>query len=233
VSRWLYPFERRLLWRRRLLWWGGIALVFVVLLLLDRAAFHFLFVGADPELGEGRLHRIEGKDWYKAFRTVGTLWPWIFLCAGLALHGFSLRRAQLARAADSLISGAILILTAAVASGLLAEILQVLTGRLRPKDTGGEHIFRGLIDRLSNSDGVGFPSSHAAVAFGAAFMIYFLWPGAGFAALIAAALCGLTRLLSGAHFVTDIFAAAVLGYAMGRILRPGSWHGLRRGLLLP
>jgi membrane-associated phospholipid phosphatase len=221
MSRYLFPFERRAQKRKRVTIAAVLIAAFLALWLFDRAAFHWLFVG------EADLQRIEGKDWYRAFRIVGTLWPWLFITAALALHGLDRTRRE--RRAETPEFAAILIFASAAVAGLAAEILQVLTGRLRPRITEGRTVFRGLIHRFEDTGGLCFPSSHAAVAFGAAFMVCFLYPAPGVIALIAAAACGLTRLVSGGHFLTDVFGAALLGYATARLLRPGSW----RGLLLP
>jgi membrane-associated phospholipid phosphatase len=227
MSRWLYPFERRRLFRARLAWLVAIALAFLVLLAFDGCAFIALYVGSEEQ-----VHRLEGRDWYRAFRSIGTLWPWLLICSALALQGRRVKR--VARdAGDRMINSAILILASAVASGLAAEVLQVLTGRLRPRDTGGAIRFRGLFERFTNSDGLGFPSSHTAVAFGAAFMVWFFWPAAGLVSLLGAGLCGLTRLMAGGHFLSDVLGAALVGYAMSRLMRPGSWRGAERGPYLP
>ena len=71
------------------------------------------------------------------------------------------------------------------------------------------------------------------MAFGAAFMVWFLWPAAGLVALLGAGLCGLTRLMAGGHFLSDVLGAALVGYAMSRLMRPGSWRGGDRGPFLP
>jgi membrane-associated phospholipid phosphatase len=226
--RWLYPFERRILWRRRAIIAAMLAVVFVALLMLDGRLYHALLTDDLP--------RLEGKDWYKAFRVVGTIWPWLFIGGALVLEGiWGAGRAAGQRFRNGVVqlhTAGLLILASALASGFVAEILQTLAGRLRPNQTGGRHVFRGLIERFQNSDNLGFPSSHAAVAFGAAFMVWFFWPRAGVIALIAAVLCGLTRLWSGAHFATDVLGAALVGYALARLLRPGSWAGTQRRLLL-
>jgi membrane-associated phospholipid phosphatase len=216
MSRWLYPFERRVAWGRVRRLAIATLLVFLVLLLLDRGLFHALYVG------DARLEALEGRDWYRTLRVIGTLWLWAPLCGALLLAG-----------APRIRDGAARILVSAVLAGLAAEVLQVLAGRLRPNGNDGEHRFRGLIERFSNPDDLAFPSSHAAVAFGAACMAAFLWPRAGVVAVAMAVACGWTRLMSGAHFASDVFGAAVLGYAIARLLRPGGWWGDRRGLLLP
>ena len=221
MQRWLYPFERRLLRRRRGRLAAALILAFICLLLCDRAVYHALAVGPD------RLPALEGKDWYRTLRSAGTLLPWLFLAAGLTLQGAA--AAITSRARSTSIPG-LLILASAALAGALAELLQVLTGRIRPNHTDGVCRFKGLLERFANPDNLCFPSSHAAVAFGAAFMVLFLYPRAGWVAILLAAGCGLTRLLAGAHFASDVFAAAVLGYATASLLRPAQD---RRGLLLP
>jgi membrane-associated phospholipid phosphatase len=90
-------------------------------------------------------------------------------------------------------------------------------------------VYRGLLERFRDTSGLGLPSSHAAVAFAAGFMVWFVYPRAGPVALAVAAGCGLTRMLAGAHFGTDVFVAGVVGYAIARLLRPGGWAGHRKG----
>jgi membrane-associated phospholipid phosphatase len=216
MSKWLYPFERRIL--RDRLRRSAIALLvaFLILLFLDSTIYH-----RTATTGAEAIGRLESHDWYRALRIAGTLWLWVPLCVAWML-------AAPARA----VSGARTLASAALA-GVCAEILQVVTGRLRPNQTDGAHAFKGLVERFQNPDNLAFPSSHTAVAFGAAFAVYFLFPRAGLVALLIALGCGYTRLAAGAHFASDVFGAAVVGYAVARLLRRGGWAGSRQGLLLP
>ena len=65
------------------------------------------------------------------------------------------------------------------------------------------------------------PSSHAAVAFGGAWMLAALYPRAAPIALALAAGCALTRVLEGDHWLSDVVAAGALGWAVARACRPG------------
>lgn len=56
-----------------------------------------------------------------------------------------------------------------------------------------------------------FPSSHTVTAFAGASGIFFAHKGWGTAALVLAALVGLSRLYLYVHFPTDVLAGAVLG----------------------
>lgn len=217
MSRWLYPFERTVA-RERLRRLAIVTLAaFVVVNFLDGPLYRAIAV--DPD----RKAVVEGRDWYRTLRVVGTLWLWAPLCLAWALA---------ARARDAAANAGRVFL-AAILSGALAEVLQAAIGRRRPDATDGRHEFKGLIERFTDPDGLGLPSSHAAVAFGAACMVAYLHPRAGVVALAAAVGCGWTRMLAGAHFASDVLGALIVGYAVARLLRPGGWHGAGRGLLLP
>jgi len=213
MTSWSSPYERRMRRRRRISTLAALLAVFLVLYWLDRSLFHWLYVGdGEP------VRKLELRDWYRTLRVTGTLWPWLFIGAAMWLYsrgGKARGRAAWAEAR---------ILAAAAVAGGVAEFLQMLTGRLRPNATDGLHVYRGW-DRFTNTSGLGLPSSHAAVAFAAAFMVAFIYPRAGVVAVLAAMGCGLSRMLAGAHFATDVFVAAVVGYAMARLIRPGGWRG--------
>jgi membrane-associated phospholipid phosphatase len=111
----------------------------------------------------------------------------------------------------SLASNRSLFLLAAVAlSGLATDLIKPLVGRLRPKllfETGlyGFDPFR--IGYEYNS----FPSGHATTVFAlaAALTLFFpRWrlPLAGFAVVV-----GLSRIIVGAHYLSDVMAGAYVG----------------------
>jgi PAP2 superfamily len=244
MSDWLFEFERRILWQRRRRALIVILAALLVLLLADSWLYHTVAVPLPPKLPsedhgavalaqeeyQHAINHLEQNDFYRTFRVVGTLWPWLLVCGALVAQCVASRPIRRHDAA----AGIMIVLSAAL-SGLGAEILRVLTGRLRPNAATppGVHQFRGILERFQHTENLAFPSSHAAVAFGAAFMVWFVYPRAGLVALLAAAGCGLTRMASGAHFASDVFGGALLGYAIARALRPGGWLGERRGLILP
>lgn len=61
------------------------------------------------------------------------------------------------------------------------------------------------------SDKFSFPSGHTAAAFLFAWMIYHIYPDFALLAFVWASLVGLSRVLQGVHYPTDIFAGALLG----------------------
>jgi membrane-associated phospholipid phosphatase len=174
--------------------------------------------------------KLESRDWYRTFRIAGTLYPWILICAAIALARMGRDRRPILRERDDNPGRALLIFLSAALSGGIAEILQMLIGRLRPDEAlARDRAFKGLLERFQDTGALSFPSSHTAVAFGAAFALARFWPGPGAIALIAAAACGLTRLLAGAHYLSDVLGGALVGYACAAILIPRP----RRTLLIP
>jgi membrane-associated phospholipid phosphatase len=62
------------------------------------------------------------------------------------------------------------------------------------------------------------PSSHAVVAFGAAAMLSRLFPRARPVWWLLGWGCGLTRVLHGRHFFSDIVLAAIVGWLIAALL---------------
>lgn len=209
MSRWLYMFERRALWESRRRWAIGLLAVYLVLYWLDGAIYRLLYVG---RAGDGaRLREVfELRSWAAMLKTAGYFPTWVIV-------------AVLFAAAGRLVEGVRIAAGAAVA-GTLAEVLKPLIGQVRPHLVDGVHRYyhvEGLHD-LS----FGMASSHAAVAFGAAWGLLFINRRVGWVALALAAGCGLERMMAGAHFTTDIYVGALLGYAGARLFRAGGRTGL-------
>jgi membrane-associated phospholipid phosphatase len=194
---WYSPKERRSRRRRLLVWLGAGVLALVVISLLDRPAYRFFNA---PET--------EGKEWYKLLRIVGYFPTWVLIGLALDFGG----RKRTGRFSDG-----ILLMAGAGLSGAAAEIMKLVIGRQRP-GPDGEYIYRGLFAGFRDGSNLGMPSSHAAVAFGGAFMLSWLRPGTGPLVLACAAGCALTRLLGGDHFLSDVTVGAAVGYAVARVI---------------
>jgi membrane-associated phospholipid phosphatase len=188
-------------------------LVYCVLMVLDRPTFHALYIGRD------RLESWEDKDWYRLLRVAGSLWAW-----GLTAILFAAHDTRTSRGASGLGRG-LLIALAATLAGIGAEIIKTFVRRLRPTDTDGFYAYAWLLDAPWGSIN-GFPSSHAAVAFGGATMTAWLAPRLAPVVIALAVGCVATRVVSGAHFLTDTYAGGLLGYAVARLFRPAGWWGI-------
>jgi membrane-associated phospholipid phosphatase len=196
----LLPHERAQRRRRALAWTLAGTIGLLVLTFFDAALWELLKVD-DPRA-------FERQDWYQVFRQSGSLVPWLIVAAALWFHDRTFRRARL--------------LTAAVVfGGAASEGVQLLTKRHRP-GIWGDYAFAWQTHDLPNGHlvtGIGMASSHAGVAFGAAFMLAYLFPRAAPVGIALAVGCSITRIAMGAHFITDIYVAALLSYAVVAIIR--------------
>jgi membrane-associated phospholipid phosphatase len=169
----------------------------------DRAVYLHLAVS-----DTARLEAIKGSEWYLLLRNVGSLWTWLAVSVVLVLvdAGRGLRPG-----AACLRRGVFLLVTAG-GSGAAAEALKLVFRRLRPDATDGWYSFRSPLEHPLSSSGLGFPSSHTAVAFGAAFGLSLLFPRATFVFLLAAIGCAVTRMVTGAHFFSDAYGGVLAAY---------------------
>ncbi|MFM9995362.1 MAG: phosphatase PAP2 family protein [Phycisphaerales bacterium] len=193
---------------------------YLLLSLLDRAAYKALFVG------HANLNWLEDAEWYKLLRVLGSLWTWSLIALVFIAHdtGRALDAGARREGRGPAWERGVRIFAAAVVAGLLAELAKVVVGRWRPIDTDGYYVYSGLVAGFLKPAN-GMPSSHAAVAFGSMLTLAVYVPRATGILIAAAAGCCLSRVLSGAHFVTDTFVGAAFGYAGARLVRPGGWSG--------
>jgi membrane-associated phospholipid phosphatase len=155
---------------------------------------------------------LKTKDWWQFLRTLG-YWP-TWIAAGLIVTLADLRRRQVTgpMRGRPLFTRGLLIILGSGLGGLAAEILKGLTHRYRPGTTG-QYMFSWMAGG-DYGPGYGLASSHAGVAFGAAFIIARLFPGTGPVVVLLALGCGISRMLYGAHFATDVYVAAMMSYAV-------------------
>jgi len=183
-----------------------LTVLFVIAQLTDQWVFHHFAYAGIYERGWGRLLRI-----------VGYLPTWALVGLALVLHDWVPRvRRTLGRASRR---GLLLFLSAAIA-GAAAEGLKLAFRRERPSLTDGVHMFRPWRDQPFSTAQLGLPSSEAAVAFAAAAMLARLFPESRVLWYGLALGCALTRVASGAHFLSDVALAALVGYIVTLTLWP-------------
>lgn len=106
---------------------------------------------------------------------------------------------------------ALLVLAAFAGSGILVNLLKFLFGRTRPGifyDAGVSAFLGPTWDSAIRS----FPSGHATTVAVAASLVVLLAPRWQLPVLAGAVLVGLSRLLVGYHFLSDVLAGFVLGW---------------------
>lgn len=186
---------------RKLLRYLLIAVIALVLAhLLDGWAFRHLY-----------NRHIYDRDWGRMLRVMGYLPVWIIAAIALALTdrppGSPVREGRGYRAA-------LLLFASPTLAGIAGELLKLVIRRERPWAHAGAYVFRPFTDRPFYSGGLAMPSSHAAVAFGAAFMLNRLYPRATVVWVALAVGCAVTRVAAHAHFVSDVTLGALVAWAV-------------------
>jgi membrane-associated phospholipid phosphatase len=169
--------------------------------LLDRP-----LLDAVGRLTSGRaLGEVAGR-WWAFLRLTGYVDLWL---PAAAAFWFVDRRREGGRARRAAFLFASILL-----SGAAAEGLKLVVRRERPAAPPAGYVHRPFADQPWRSTTFGLPSSHAAVAFGAAWALDRLVPAARPVWLALAIGCGATRLLGPAHYPSDVVAAALVAYAV-------------------
>ncbi len=144
-------------------------------------------------------------------KAAGTMYPWLAVAAAMALA--AVPRASAGLGARAFRPAALLLSSPALAGGA-AEVLKLVLRRERPILHDGFQVYRSLAgDRAWHSGGLDLPSSHAAVAFGAAFALCVIAPRLSPLWVIIGVACAAQRVVAGAHFVSSVFLGGALACA--------------------
>jgi len=105
---------------------------------------------------------------------------------------------------------------AAILVSLSIQFGKALRPTLRPLGLLGPDVVRVLGDEFRNAS---FPSGHTATAFA---LVAILWPAfrspfAPALLMLAACLVGLSRVMVGAHWPSDVLAGGALGWLLGQL----------------
>lgn len=122
------------------------------------------------------------------------------------------------------------IFSAVAVSGIAVNVLKVLFGRARPRLLQGDDPAYGMHWFTFGADHSSFPSGHSNTAFAMALAIGALWPKARLPALAAASMIAASRIIVGAHFLSDVFAGMTVAVLTSAWL--AGWFR-RRGIALP
>lgn len=195
---------------RRQRWIITMIVIFVVLAVFDRAVVRTIF---DPDEPYTR------GDFHDLLWQFGRLPIWILVGLAAALAR-SISPGDLFRDGRAALAKGLDVPLVCAVSGLAAEIVKRIVGRERPfipetidpmtLSQVGEARFKPFLSAFLDDHNLGFPSSHTAVAFAAAFYLMLRWPRVAPIAFLMAAGCAFQRIISSAHFLTDVFGGLVI-----------------------
>ena len=152
-----------------------------------------------------RLPTVYDKDWGRLLRSLGYLPTW----GALALAYWLEQRDQ---PVGGRVAGYLAL--APTLGGASAELLKLVFRRLRPDELTFGYALRAFGDQPWSTKGLGLPSSHTLVAFAGAAALARVFPRAAGVCYALAAGCALTRVMANAHFLSDVVAAACIGWAV-------------------
>jgi len=152
-----------------------------------------------------RVHRWRAPRWIRIWMICATRggdgWIWYAMAAIVAEFGGPERFLAIACAALSAAIGIALFLT-----------LKERIGRRRPCALE-PHCWSKLLP----PDQFSFPSGHTITAFAVSTSLISFYPGLAAGLLFCACSIGLSRILLGMHFLTDVLAGAAIGILIARL----------------
>jgi len=148
------------------------------------------------------------------FSDLGLSTGWLIGSALLALAAFVVARRSADAAARrrwrSYALAPLFVFASVALAGLTTDLVKALAGRLRPKLflRDGSYGFDFLHTR---ADFVSFPSGHATTGFALAAALTLLWPRPAAAYVVVALAIAASRVLSNAHWLSDVLAGGLVG----------------------
>ena len=197
------PRESFAVWRSALAWATGLTMACGLLMVwVDRPLALFFKAHADTVLIRAAATMTD----------LGKAWGWLIASAAIFLLArFVWRRAALAAQAG-------FVFTCIAVSGLTADAIKAVLGRARPKllFLDGEYGFSFW--RLG-ADVTSFPSGHATSAMALALSLAVVLPKFCYPLIGLGGLLAFTRVLTTAHYLSDVVAASALAAATVVLVR--------------
>jgi lipid A 4'-phosphatase len=188
---------------------AGLALLMLILLsiaFLDRPLAWF-FHASDPQL-RAVFGVITQFGLSKGYLLLAALLFIGFWLAALAARGTA-RGAALALNAWR----ALFVFAALASAGLFTDLVKMIFGRLRPKLLFNDGLY-GFTWGSVEPDHWSFPSGHATTIVALAVALFLLWPRGALLYAIAAMLVAASRIIVGAHYLSDVLMGGAVGAAV-------------------
>ncbi|MCX7002034.1 MAG: phosphatase PAP2 family protein [bacterium] len=174
-----------------------------------------------------RLKRWVDNDFWAFVEQLGLVWIGLLACIFIWVYDPAKRKYIIAFIVTSIITG------------LLVDVIKKTTGKIRPEpyfSTYAEYFhvrFLGFLKGWTVDAPVAFPSGHSTQAFVTATFLAVLYPRVRWMFYSMAACTAFSRVLSQAHWLSDIYAGMLLGcYSMrgGLALLERLWRRFCRPL---
>lgn len=193
---------------------------FLLALILDWPAYQILSIDTLIEGEDSPQWKIEQRQLYQFVRLVGYIPAWLAIALAVDLAGRRRRSPMVGVERDDrgLVTPGILACT--LLTGLVVAFMKALIGRERPLKHDGEWYFKPFLDGFTDGSNLSTPSSHAAIAVAGALVISRLRPGTGFVAIPLAVACAYSRVLMGAHFISDVVLGAIVAWVVVELVVP-------------
>jgi undecaprenyl-diphosphatase len=168
---------------------------------IAHAVLHY--IGSRDQRLMRRVNRWRAPRWVRIASVwatrMGDGWLWYALAPMVLAFGGDLRYRALATASFAALTGI-----------LLFKAVKHISHRKRPCDQE-PHCWCTILP----PDQFSFPSGHTITAFAIALSLGHLYPHAEPCLLVVAACIGVSRVLLGMHFVSDVVAGAIFGAGIG------------------
>lgn len=115
-------------------------------------------------------------------------------------------------------SGFLFVFAAIAVSGILVNVIKILTGRARPELLETANLY-GFFPIGLEGDFHSFPSGHTNTLFALMISLALFWPRARTGLLLLAAFLSAGRVVMNKHFVSDVVAGAALAWVTTLWLR--------------
>ncbi len=107
------------------------------------------------------------------------------------------------------------LLLAVALAAVTVHLVKMTAGRARPLEYFESGRMWRIFEGWRDNNYTAFPSAHTIAAFALTGALSAMYPRGRGVFLVAAGLCGLTRILTVQHYVSDVAVAAALGLWMG------------------
>ena len=160
---------------------------------------NFLFTFLDSKVS------IHFKEFFTSITMVGDSF-WVFLSSALLCLYFFFKQNNIF--SKKILFNSFFLFSATLITGLLTQVIKHLIGRPRPNHAANEGFSFFNLDSAFHS----FPSGHTSTIFLTALVFAMLTPKLKYFYFCCAGVVGLSRVIVGAHFLTDVMGGVILSF---------------------